>query len=121
MTKQRTKKRFVVGTPDLLPGEKRIVDVAGRSVGIFNVNGNFYALHNRCPHMAGPLCSGPVTGTTQTTDTTEFIYHRAGELVRCGWHGWEFEIATGKCMVDDRMRVRTYLILVEDGNLVLYM
>ena len=118
---RRTKKRIPIGQPDLKPGEKRIVEILGRSVGIFNVKGKYYALHNRCPHMAGPLCSGPVTGTTKPTDKPEFIYYRADELIRCGWHGWEFEIQTGICMVDERMRVRTYQVAIEDGVLVLYM
>ena len=57
-----------VGPADLASGERRLVDVEGRSIGIFNVNGEYYALHNRCPHMGGALCAGPVTGTTVAGD-----------------------------------------------------
>jgi nitrite reductase (NADH) small subunit len=111
-------KRWVVCKADLAPGERRIVQIDGKSVGIFNVNGTYYALHNRCPHMAGPLCAGPVTGTTRPTDSMEFVYERAGEIVRCGWHGWEFDIQTGRCLVVDKIRARTYPTWVENGEVI---
>ncbi len=118
--RRRVKKQFAIGRADLLPGEKRIIDVDGKSVGIFNVHGAYYALHNRCPHMSGKLCAGPVSGTTMPTDKVEFVYGREGEIIRCGWHGWEFEIETGMCLVNPRVRVRTYQVTVENGDLILY-
>lgn len=114
------KQQFPVGLADLAPGEKRIVEVNGRNIGIFNVDGDYYALHNRCPHMGGNLCEGPVTGTTLYTEKTEFVYGRHDEIVRCGWHGWEYEIKTGKCLVHDRLRVRTYKVTIEEGQLILH-
>ena len=77
----RQKQAYAAGKADLAVGERRIVEINGRSIGIFNVNGNYHALHNRCPHMAGNLCEGPVTGTTQRTSKTEFIYGQEKELV----------------------------------------
>ena len=94
------------------------MQVDGKSVGIFNVNGTYYALHNRCPHMAGPLCEGPLTGTTRPTDTVEFVYEREGEIVRCGWHGWEFDIPTGRCLASGKVRARTYPTSVEHGEVI---
>ena len=119
-SKQRKRKQFNIGPADLQSGERRIVEVDGKHIGLFNVNGDYFALHNRCPHMGGNLCAGPVTGTALHTDTTEFVYGRQGELVRCGWHGWEFEIATGQCLVDERMKVRTYPVTQEAGQLVIH-
>ena len=116
----RQRKKFMVGKADMQSGERRIIDVDGKSIGVFNVKGEYYALHNRCPHMAGALCEGPVTGTALITDKTEFIYGMEHELVRCGWHGWEFEIKTGRCLVSEKMRARTYPVSVEDGHLALY-
>ncbi|MEM7538701.1 MAG: Rieske (2Fe-2S) protein [Chloroflexota bacterium] len=117
---RRARKQFNLGPADLQHGERRVIDVDGRSIGLFNVNGEYFALHNRCPHMGGNLCAGPVTGTALYTDTNEFVYGRHGELVRCGWHGWEFEIATGQCLVDERMKVRTYPVTQEAGQLVIH-
>jgi 3-phenylpropionate/trans-cinnamate dioxygenase ferredoxin subunit len=113
------KKQIAIGSADLNPGERKIIEVDGKSIGLFNVNGEYFALHNRCPHMGGNLCAGPVTGTTLPTDKTEFIYGRVGELVRCGWHGWEFEIKSGQCTVDPKIRAKVYKVLVEDEQLVI--
>jgi len=117
---KRAKKHFNVGSADMLHGEKRIIDIDGKRIGIFNVHGEYYALHDRCPHMAGSLCGGPVTGTALESSHGEFVYGKEGELIRCGWHGWEFEIATGQCLVDQRTRAKTYAVTVEEDALVLH-
>jgi len=101
---------------ELPPGERRIVELDGRSIGVFNVGGRFYALHNGCPHKGGALCAGPITGTV--LDGRGFAYGREGEIVRCASHGWEFEIATGRALADPRVRARTYPVTVEDGRVV---
>ena len=44
------------------------------------------------------------------------MYGREGEIIRCAWHGWEFEIATGRSLVDPRIRARTYPVEVADGR-----
>jgi len=116
----KNRKQHPAGSANLAPGQKRIIEVAGKSIGIFNVDGAYYALHNRCPHMGGNLCEGPVTGTTLQTDKVEFNYGRQNELVRCGWHGWEFEIKSGRCLVHDKIRARTYTVTEEDGQLILH-
>jgi nitrite reductase (NADH) small subunit len=108
----------VCGAHEIPPGGRRIVAVAGRSVGIFNVAGRFYALLNRCPHRGGALCEGPVGGTALPTDGRTYVYGRDGEVLRCAWHGWEFDIATGRALVDAGVRARTYPVTVEDGDLV---
>lgn len=115
------KQAYPAGKADLGVGESRIVTIKGRSVGVFNVDGAFYALHNRCPHMAGPLCEGPVTGTALFTDKFSFEYGYENELVRCGWHGWEFEIKSGQCLIDEKMRARTFAVSEENGELFVHM
>jgi nitrite reductase/ring-hydroxylating ferredoxin subunit len=113
------RERHVVCAASELPaGERRIVRLAGRSIGVFNVGGRFYALHNGCPHKGGPLCEGRICGTNLPTDDYTFEYGRAGEIVRCAWHGWEFEIATGRALADPAIRARTYPVGVEDGRIV---
>ena len=106
---KRQQKKFVVGKADIPPGDRRLVDIDGKSVGVFNVDGEYYAMHNRCPHMAGALCEGPISGTTLPTDTFEFNYGMEDEVVRCGWHGWEFEIKTGRCLISEKIRARSSL------------
>ena len=124
--KGRSRKGLLAGRDDRIRhGERQIVELDGKRIGIFNVNDRYHALLNRCPHNAGDLCSGPITGTTLPTDKISserggLIYGRDGELVRCGWHGWEFEIATGQCLVNSRLKARTYAVTVEDGQLIVH-
>ena len=119
-TRKRPRKQFVIGQADMQPGERRLIEVDGKQIGVFNIQGAYFALHNRCPHMAGNLCAGPITGTAVPVDDTSFIYGMAGEIIRCAWHGWEFEIKSGRCLADPRLRARTYEIAVVDGQLCLY-
>ena len=117
----RTRRFFFASASEIPVGERLVRDVGGRSVGVFNVGGRFYALHNRCPHRGGALCLGPVTGTALPTDDYRYEYGRDGEIIRCAWHGWEFEIASGRCLVDARMRARTFAVEQEGDDLYVVM
>ena len=110
----------VCNVNDLAPGERLIVDLDGRSVGVFNIGGQFYALHNRCPHAGGALCLGPLTGTTLPTTRREYVYGQAGRILRCAWHGWEFEVDSGQCLSDPKLRARTFLVTVVDDQVTVH-
>jgi 3-phenylpropionate/trans-cinnamate dioxygenase ferredoxin subunit len=114
----RVAEHVVCTAAEIAPGGRRIVNVNGRSIGVFNVDGNFYALHNGCPHKGGELCAGRITGTVLPTSGREFVYGRDGEILRCSRHGWEFEIATGRALADPRVRARRYPVTVEEGQVV---
>lgn len=109
--------RHVVATVDEIPpGARKLVEVAGRSIGVFNLGGEFCALRNRCPHQGGPLCQGALSGLLEASAPGDYVYSRAGELLSCPWHGWEFDIRTGQSWFDPaRLRVRRYEVLVESG------
>jgi len=107
---------FACRSRDLSPGESLVRNLDGVSVGVFNVAGRFFALQNRCPHRGGALCQGPVTGTTLPTGDFRYVYGREGEIVRCAWHGWEFEIATGRSLIDPSIRARTFPVEVDAGD-----
>jgi len=106
----------VLAEGELEPGQSTIRELDGVTVGIFNVAGRLYALRDHCPHRGGALCRGPVTGTALPTSDHSYVYGREGEIVRCAWHGWEFEIASGRCLVDPRLRAKTYPVEVADGS-----
>ena len=112
--------RYIVGTTDeILPGQRKIVEIGGRSVGVFNVNGEYFAVLNRCPHQGGSLCSGRQSGVVTSTRPGEYVTSRAGEIIRCPWHGWEFDLRTGQSWFDPRaVRVRRYDVLVESGAML---
>jgi len=107
--------RYRVATVDEIPaGQRKIVEVAGRSIGVFNIGGEFFALRNRCPHQGGPLCLGPLGGFVVSSGPGEYTYSRQGEILRCPWHGWEFDIRTGQSWFDPQgVRVRRYTVTVE--------
>jgi len=110
--------KYIVGTVgEIAPGTKRIVEIAGRSIGIYNVNGSYFALLNRCPHQAGPLCNGNTHGFLKSGAVGEYEYSRPGEIVRCPWHGWEFDVRTGQSWFDPvKVRVRRYDVTVASGS-----
>lgn len=107
--------RHNLGSAAAFPeGGSREVVVAGRSIGIFNVGGRLYALRNRCPHQGGPLCSGRVVKHLESDRPGEYRYNDDRFLVECPWHGWEFDLETGKSWFDPaRTRVRFYPVHVE--------
>lgn len=70
----------VARTTDLKPGQATWVDVAGRQLALFNVEGTFYALDNACTHLGGPLGEGQLQGP----------------VVTCPWHGSRFDVRTGQ-------------------------
>jgi 3-phenylpropionate/trans-cinnamate dioxygenase ferredoxin subunit len=108
---------YIVATLDEIPpGGRKIVEVAGRSIGIFNVAGEFFALRNRCPHQGGPLCLGRLWGAVQARVPGAIEYSRPGEMLTCAWHGWEFDLRTGQSWCDPaRLRVRRYATRVATG------
>lgn len=108
---------YVMKTSDIPEGGRAIANVEGREIGIYRIGGQYYALHNYCPHLGAPLCLGAVCGTNLPSDVYEYEYGRGGEIVRCPWHGWEFEIKTGKSLFSDKVRTRSYKVEVQDGNI----
>lgn len=108
-------RHVVARVADIPPGERRIVDIAGRSIGIFNVDGRFFAVRNSCPHQGGPLCLGPTVGLAMSERPGDIAYTREGEILRCPWHGWEFDLETGRSIFDPtRTRVKRYPVEVTE-------
>jgi 3-phenylpropionate/trans-cinnamate dioxygenase ferredoxin subunit len=116
----RAAKRYAVArVEELAEGERLLVDVGGRPVGIFRRRGRFFALLNRCPHQGGPLCSGGVVALLEADRPGDIRINPARELVTCPWHGWEFDIETGQSYVDPaRLRARRYEVAVESGSAI---
>jgi nitrite reductase/ring-hydroxylating ferredoxin subunit len=110
-------KHFVATVDEIPPGKRKIVEIAGRSIGVFNLKGEFFALRNSCPHQGGPLCTGRAIGFVYAATPGEYQYSRQGEILRCPWHGWEFDIRTGHSWFDPtRVRVRQYEVTVESDQ-----
>jgi 3-phenylpropionate/trans-cinnamate dioxygenase ferredoxin subunit len=111
--------RYVVGRVEDIPeGGRKIVEVAGRSVGVFNVDGEFFALLNRCPHKGAELCSsGTIFGISHAETPSDPIDYQPRRSLRCPWHAWEFDIRTGESFYDpENDRVRKYDVSVLAGS-----
>lgn len=107
-------KHIVATVSEIPPGQRKLVEVEGRSIGVFNINGEFFALRNSCPHQGGALCTGRLTGFLTASAPGNYTYTRRGEILRCPWHGWEFDVKTGQSWWDPaRTRVRSYQVSVE--------
>jgi 3-phenylpropionate/trans-cinnamate dioxygenase ferredoxin subunit len=89
--------RFVVAKASDIPeGGRVIVEVAGREVGIYRLNGRFHALLNRCPHLGGPLCKGDVVSEIYAPMPGDVRHDASRLFVTCPWHNWEFDVTTGQ-------------------------
>ena len=84
---------------ELAPGEGRLVRVGGRELALFNVEGVFYALENTCLHAGGPLHEGTLEGRTVT----------------CAWHGWEFDVCSGRCRLNPKVSLGCYPVRITEG------
>ena len=74
--------------------------IRGRPIAVFNLDGEFFGLFNRCPHQGGPMCEGILTGLIESDEPGHYRYSRKGEILRCPWHGWEFDVRTGQTYCD---------------------
>lgn len=101
------------------PGEIRVVEIRHHRVGVMRVGDEFHALADRCPHRGAPLCSaGEVVTDIQRAADGSLTLGEPGAMIRCPWHKWDFEIATGRCPADTKMRVRRYAVRHEDGGVI---
>jgi len=82
---------------DLAPGEGRVVDAGPHTVAIFNVEGRYVALDNRCPHRGGPLGEGDLDGA----------------IVTCPWHAWRWDVTTGANANNPAVRVACFPVTIE--------
>ncbi len=97
----RTGELLTVGRVEDLPeGRGATVELkSGAQLALFHTGGEFYAVENFCPHRGAPLADG----------------HLRGPTVECDWHGWRFDLKTGRCLTRASDAVQTYEVVVEDG------
>src|SRR5947209_19939005 len=109
----------VAPASEIPPGSRKLVTVKGRPIAIFNIGGEYFGLLNRCPHQGGSLCDGVLTGLLEAPEPGKYVYTRKGEILRCPWHGWEFDIRTGQSYCDpERIRAKAYPVKIEPGATV---
>ena len=87
---------------------------------MFNINGEFHALRNICPHRGAPLCRGRVRPLMTSHEVYHLDSERDGEILKCPWHQWEFDIKTGQALFDPDLRVKSYVVKQEGDDIVIY-
>jgi nitrite reductase/ring-hydroxylating ferredoxin subunit len=84
---------------DLPVGSRKTVELPDeREIALYNINGEFYAIQNWCPHKGAPLSEGTL----------------CDRVIECDWHGWQFDLRSGECLTV-REQLQTYDIVLEDG------
>jgi nitrite reductase (NADH) small subunit len=109
------KRHPVARQGEIKPGGRKIVSIGPLEIGVFNVGGEIRAYRNACPHAGAPVCLGRVSGTSMPSQVYEYIYGMEGCVLRCPWHGWEFDLRTGEHIVDTGTRLKA--VPVEAENL----
>ena len=112
-------KYVVAAAEEIPPGARKRVEVRGRPIVIFNLDGAYFGMLDRCPHQGGSLCDGQLVGLVEASEPGEYRFSRQNEIIRCPWHGWEFDIRTGQSRCEpDRLRATQYGVAVEAGATV---
>jgi nitrite reductase (NADH) small subunit/3-phenylpropionate/trans-cinnamate dioxygenase ferredoxin subunit len=83
------------------PGASLTVEVEGRTLALFNVDGVYYAIDNACPHRGGPLAEGDIEGRT----------------VICPWHAWRWDVTTGANVNNPAVKVACFPVTVESDSI----
>jgi nitrite reductase/ring-hydroxylating ferredoxin subunit len=110
-------KVVVSSVKDFPDGDRRMVEVNGRSVGVFRRGDSFYALRNQCPHQGGPLCIGAIAAWPVSSGPGDFGMDESVMLLACPWHGWEYDLATGQSFLGPgNPRARQYQVSVTSGR-----
>jgi nitrite reductase/ring-hydroxylating ferredoxin subunit len=99
-------------------GERRMVELGGHRIGLYRVGDELHALADRCPHRGAPLCSSGRTATGIELRDGLPALAEPDALVRCPWHKWDFDIASGRCVVHPTLRIRRYRVTVGEAEAV---
>ena len=96
----------------------RIVQAGALELGVLRWDGRFFALHNRCPHQTGPVCLGIVSGRLSGAEPGSMEVDEDAPVIACPWHGWEFDLATGRALWDQTYAVKVVPVRVLDGRVL---
>jgi nitrite reductase (NADH) small subunit len=100
-------KPYLLGKIEDIPEGKGRAFQAGRTtVAVFRSNGKIYAINNRCVHKGASMCEGDLSD--------------GGKVVRCPWHNWAFDLATGEHCFDSTEKIRTYEVRMDGDQVILY-
>jgi len=111
-----------VGSVEELRRERcRVVQIDGRRIGVISVDDAFFAVRDRCPHRPADICRGTVGGTFVASTPQDLVYGRDQRVLRCPWHGWEFDLESGRSLLEpERFGLKVYEVTVQDGTVFVH-
>jgi nitrite reductase/ring-hydroxylating ferredoxin subunit len=107
--------QFVAKASDLRDGDRRIVVHGDIEIGVFRESGSFFAYSNYCVHQGGPACEGLIIAKVEEVLSPERISlgmrFDENELhFVCPWHGYEYDLKTGECVANRRLKLKKYTV-----------
>jgi 3-phenylpropionate/trans-cinnamate dioxygenase ferredoxin subunit len=109
-------RHVVAAVGEVASGASKLVTVEGREIALFNVAGQYFAFFNRCPHAGAALCNGKVVRRAYSEEPGQYKLARDHQMLRCPWHGWQFDLRTGQAWCDpETIKARSYAVAVEPG------
>ncbi len=103
-------------------GDRRIVIMGDLEIGVFRHEGKFYAYRNLCVHQGGPACEGLIIAKVEERimpdKTSRGLYFSETDMhFVCPWHGYEYDLRTGECVADRRLKLRRYEVVQKGDDL----
>ncbi len=92
----------VASKSELTSGSSKRIEINGKDIALFNIDGTFYAIDDMCPHRGGSLSEGSVESS----------------VVACPWHGWQFQLETGECLTEPSACQTKYPVKVEGDDIL---
>ena len=113
---------FVAKAAEFADGDRRIVEHGAHNIGVFHWQGQYFAYANMCLHQGGPACEGvimhkveDVIGADKTWVGQTFSETQVHFV--CPWHGYEYDIRTGECAADRRLKLKSYKVVVRGDEI----
>lgn len=112
---------FVARKAEFGDGDRRIVRAGSSEIGVFHHRGAYYAYANQCVHSGGPACEGIMIPKVLDVINEDRTYQ--GQVFSdemhfvCPWHGYEYDLKTGECAGDRRLKLRKYDVVDRDGSI----
>jgi len=101
--------------------DRKIIAQGDLEIGVFHVNGDFYAYENNCVHQGGPVCQGKILNKVEEVladDKTSkgLKFSESDVHIVCPWHGYEYNLMTGRHPGDRNVRLKPYEVKISDGE-----
>lgn len=101
---------------EIIEGRFTLREFGRRAVGVTRVRGRLHAVLNFCPHAGAPVCAGRIDGYVTSDGPGQLGYDAERAILRCPWHHWEFDLATGAGSCAGTGRIKTFPVREDAGE-----